>query len=317
MGAVPALPAQTIVRDALRADIVRLHEGRFTVVAAARDARLARAMLTSAQSRDTFPGLPRPTANVQIDIADDAARFRELTGPAAPEWGAAIAFPGEGRIVMQGGTAGSAAGNPAEVLRHELAHLALHDAMGSLPPRWFDEGYASVAAGEWTRETAFETSVGMIWQTLPTLAALDEGFYAGAARAAWSYALAHRVVDEMSMLDTEHGLANVFAYWKESGALEPSIRRAFGMTGEQFEAHWRRQTRRRYGALALATDLSAVLGFFAVLIGPLYWARRRRDRRRLDAMRAADAVQERAFRESMLDGLLASAPQTERPESTA
>ena len=30
-----------------------------------------------------------------------------------------------------------------EVLRHELAHLALHEALGDLPPRWFDEGYAS------------------------------------------------------------------------------------------------------------------------------------------------------------------------------
>jgi len=48
-----------------------------------------------------------------------------------------------------------------------------------------------------------------------------------------------------------------------------------------------------------------VLAFFAVLIGPLYWMRRQRDRRRLEAMRAVDQAQERAARESMLHALLA------------
>ncbi len=299
VGAQTQRPLPGIAVDALY-----LEAGRFTVVADRRDARLARALLASALSRDTFPGLPRPRAHVRIAVAPDAARFREWVGPDVPEWGAAIAVPAESQVVLQGGASGSDAGDPLVVLRHELAHLALHEWMGPLPPRWFDEGYASVAAGEWTRQVAFETSTGMVWRTLPTTAELNDGFQGGSSRAEWSYALAHRVVDELSLLDTQHGLTNLLAYWKESGALEPSIRRAFGMTGEQFEKHWRQQTRRRYGALALATDISAVLGFFALLIGPLYWMRRRRDRRRLDAMRAVDLAQERAFRESILDELL-------------
>ena len=298
-GAQDARPLPGLAVDALH-----LEAGRFTVVADRRDERLARALLASAQSRDTFPGLPRPRAQVRIAVAPDAARFRQWVGPDVPEWGAAIAIPGESQVVLQGGASGSDAGDPLVVLRHELAHLALHEWMGLLPPRWFDEGYASVAAGEWSRQSAFETSTGMVWRTLPTLAELNDGFQGGSSRAEWSYALAHRVVDELSLLDTQHGLTNLLAYWKESGALEPAIRRAFGMTGEQFEKHWRQQTRRRYGAVALATDISAVLGFFALLIGPLYWMRRRRDRRRLDAMRAADLAQERAFRGSIIDELL-------------
>jgi len=87
--------------------------------------------------------------------------------------------------------------------------------------------------------------------------------------------------------------------------MEPAIRRAFGMTGEQFEKHWQHQTRLRYGALAFATDISVVLAFFALLVGPLYWMRRRRDRRRLEAMRAVDRAQDLAARESVLDALLA------------
>ncbi len=278
------------------------------MIAAPRDERLARSLLTAALAQDTFPGLPRPEAHVVIAIAPDAARFREWVGPHAPEWGAAIAILDEQRIVMQGSRAGSDAGDPRVVLRHELAHLALHEAMGPLPPRWFDEGYASVAAGEWNRESTFETSIGLVWHTLPSRTALEEGFYQGASRAEWSYAIAHRVVTELSALDPHNGMRNFFREWKASGSFEVGLRTAFGMTSAQFDRHWQSQTRQRYGALALLANLSLVAGVFGVLLGPLFVLRKRRDRRKLDAMRRADAAQEQALRESALAMLLATDP---------
>ncbi len=283
---------------------VRLDAGRFTVVSEARDARLARALLAAAQANDSFPGLPRPKAHVLIAVAPNAERFRQWVGPHAPEWGAAIAIPDEQRLVLQGGRAGSDAGDPVVVLRHELAHLALHERMGRLPPRWFDEGYASVAAGEWTRDEAFATSLAMVWRTLPSLERLENGFFAGASEATWSYAMAYRVVSELQALDPSAGLANFFSYWKTTGSMEKALRQAYGITGEQFEKHWQARTRRRYGALSLVTNVSAVFGLFGVMLLPLFISRRRRDRRRLEAMRAADLVQEAAARASALQALL-------------
>lgn len=283
---------------------VRLDAGRFTIVAEREDERLARALLAEAQRRDTFPGLPRPRQQVLIAIAPDAARLRAWVGPHAPEWGAAFAFPDQRRIVMQGRGAGSDAGDPRVVLRHELAHLALHEALGPLPPRWFDEGYASFAAGEWTREQAFETSLGMVWRTLPTLEALERGFVRGGMEASWSYAMAHRVVSELDALGGDAGLGNFLTYWKQSGSFERAVRTAYGMTGEAFENHWRAQTRTRYGALAFVTNVSAAVGLFSLVLVPLFMIRRRRDRRKLEAMRAADALQEAAARESALQAIL-------------
>ncbi len=284
---------------------VQLSRGRFTVVADQRDARLAQSLLNSALAQDSFPGLPRPKAQVLIGVAPNAARFRSWVGPNAPEWGAAIAFPSQQRIVMQGSGAGSDAGDPLVVLRHELAHLALHEALGPLPPRWFDEGYASVSAREWSRERTIETSSGMVFKSLPNLEALEEGFAGHEGEANWSYALAYRAVDELAALDSRNGLTNFFAEWKRSGTFERAVRSAYGMTGEQFDKHWRTQTRRRYGALAVLTDASAAIGFFGLLLGPLFWMRWRRDRRRLEAMRVADRAQERAARESALEAILA------------
>jgi hypothetical protein len=297
-------PASLFGQPAIRDAGVRLDAGRFTIVAERRDERLARSLLVDAQRRDSFPGLPRPREHVLIAIAPDAARLRAWVGPLAPEWGAAFAFPDQRRIVMQGSAAGSDAGDPRVVLRHELAHLALHEVMGPLPPRWFDEGYASFAAGEWTREQAFETSVGMVWRTLPTLAQLEAGFMGGGMEATWSYALAHRVVSELDALGGDAGLRHVLAYWKQTGSFEKAVRSAYGITGDAFEQHWRRQTRTRYGALSFVANVSVAVGLFSLVLVPLFVIRRRRDRRRLDAMRAADAQQEEEARQSALQAIL-------------
>ncbi len=102
-----------------------------------------------------------------IAIAPDRAAVSRVGRPGAPEWGAAIAFPESQRIVMQGQSRGSDAGDPREVLRHELAHLALHEYLGDLPPRWFDEGYASFAAREWTREEALAANSALAMRGMP------------------------------------------------------------------------------------------------------------------------------------------------------
>ncbi len=231
-----------------------------------------------------------------LALAPDERRFREWVGPAAPEWGAAIAFPASNRIVMQGRTAGSDAGDPRSVLRHELAHLALHEYLGDLPPRWFDEGYASYAAGEWGRDEVLATNLALLLRGMPTLDSLEAGFYAGPSEAEASYALAYRAVSDLAALDPERGLALFFEYWKADGRFDAAVRQAYGVTAAAYERQWQERTRRRYGVLALVTNLSLATSAFLLFFLPLWIARRRRDRRRLEALRAADEAAEREER---------------------
>jgi hypothetical protein len=269
------------------------------------DERLARTLLESSARTDSFPWLPRPAQRVVIAIAPDARRFHEWAGGGAPEWGVALAFPASRRILIQGRAAGSDAGDPIETLRHELAHLALHERLGERPPRWFDEGYASLSAREWKREDVLATNVALAVRGTPTLDELEASFAGGSTQAQWAYALSYRAVSELAALDPERGLTLFFQYWENGRNMDSALRQAFGLTLGGFEREYRQKTRRRYGALALVADLSLVFLVLSVLLFPFIVSRRIRDRRKLRALLAADALAEQAERESVLAMLLA------------
>ena len=302
---IAALAAQLPAQDDAP---VRLQQGRFTVLAWPHDEVLATSLLAGALARDTFPGLPRPETPVTIAIAPDDERFRQWIGATVPEWGAAVAFPWQSRIVLQGRRAGSEAGDPRVVLRHELAHLALHEALDGRAPRWFDEGYASYAAGEWGREEALATNMVLVLRGTPSLARVDSALTGGRGEATAAYALAHRAVAELAAIDPERGLSLFFQYWRETGGLDPAIRAAYGVTLEGFEDLWQKRTRRRYGALALVADLTLFGLFVIVLVIPLYLSRRRRDRRRLASLRTAEAAADQLERALAIEELLRSLP---------
>jgi len=286
------------------AGLAQVQGGRFIVVADPKDEKLARSLLAAALARDSFPGLPNPSDRVAILVAPDTRSFREWIGPAVPEWGAAVAFPQLQRIIMQGSHAPSSAGDPRTVLRHELAHLALHSALGELAPRWFDEGYASFAAGEQEGEDLIGANVTLAFRGVPGLSGLDSLFFGGGSRARAGYALSSRAVQELASLDPDRGLTLFFGYWKDSGSFDKAVRLAFGVTAEAFQERWRAKSRRRFGALALVTDVTLGAVLLLVALGPFWWGRRDRDRKRLAAMKLAEREQERRERESALQALL-------------
>ena len=297
-----------------RARAVEIDSGRFTFVAFPRDAELARSLLAGAMAHDTFPGLPRPEAHARVLLTPDAQHFREAIGPSAPEWGAAIATPVDGQIVMQGSRANSSAGDPSQTLRHELAHLALHEALGDLPPRWFDEGYASYAAGEAGRDDVLATNVALALRGIPPLDSLDELFLGGEAEAQTGYALARSAVAAIAALDSQRGLSLFFRYWRDGHSMDRALRDAYGVTETDFEARWRAAARRQYGALGLLADVTFAGGVLTLLVLPFWLIRRRRDRARLAQLVAMEEREDRRARDEVLRALLQ--PDSQAPPDT-
>jgi hypothetical protein len=171
----------------------------------------------------------------------DGRRLDSLTSGRAPAWGAAIALPGARTILLRADQ-----GDLYQTLRHELAHLALHQAVPVRVPLWFDEGYASWAAGEWTRLEGLELNVAVVRGRVPDLRSLDGALRGSASTADAAYALAASAVTELARRNPSGTLDPLMAHLIEGQDFEASVLATTGLSISQFDVEWRKAVRRRY-----------------------------------------------------------------------
>jgi peptidase MA superfamily protein len=224
-----------------------------------------------------WPGLgtQRPD-HLRLILVPDGRRLDSLTSGRAPAWGAAVALPGERTILLRADDS-----DLYRTLRHELAHLALHQAVGVRVPLWFDEGYASWAAGEWERLSGLELNLAVVRGAVPDLRALDGALRASASTADAAYALAVSAVTELARRNPTGSLAPLLQRLRAGEDFEASVQATTGLSLPQFEREWRRTLRRRY---SLAGWVLAGGGWAVLALG--LWALLRR-RRRFDLARRA------------------------------
>ena len=175
------------------------------------------------------------------------------------------------------------AGDPAQILRHELAHFALHDAVRVRVPLWFDEGYAAVAAGEWDRLEALRLNLTVARGTVPGFFELDRGLRATQPDAEAAYALAASAVAMLARRNPERSLAPLLERLGRGEDFAAAVLATTGSPLGRFELEWQKDVRRRYGLLVwvMAGGLWALAA--AALLAAV-WLRRRRDRPRRAAL---------------------------------
>src|SRR5690349_16767014 len=131
--------------------------GQVVAVAWPPQVGMAASLADIADHESEWPGLGRRSAGpLRLILVPDRARYDRITGGRGPAWGAGIALPGARTILIRADQ-----GDLTTTLRHELAHIVLHDAVRVRLPRWFDEGYASFAAGEWDRLAALSLNLSV------------------------------------------------------------------------------------------------------------------------------------------------------------
>ena len=147
--------------------------GPVTAVAWPEQLRLATDLARRAAEPTDWPGLGRRSPGpLRLIVVPDARRLDSLSAGRAPGWGAAVALARE-RTSCSFEPIGDAL---YRTLRHELAHLALHEAIDVRVPLWFDEGYAAWAAGEWERLGGLELNLAVVRGAVPDLPGLMERF---------------------------------------------------------------------------------------------------------------------------------------------
>jgi len=256
--------------------------------------RLAARLAEVMAGAPPLPGLPPDVLAepVHVYLAEDERAFARLSGGSPPEWGAGIAVLGDTaeRIVLPAYATERL--TPAElprVLRHELAHVALHRYLGDARvPRWFHEGYARWVAGELDFEAAWQLRLAFATGRAPPLDSLALDWPAARLDAGVAYLLAASTIDYLVAEGGVRGLTLMLERWRESGDLDSAMRRTYGVTVAQFEEDWRKHVRARYGWALVLTHSAVFWAIAAVLLIVLVFRRKRRDRARLDRMAQTD-----------------------------
>jgi hypothetical protein len=235
-----------------------------------------------------MPGLPEDVlarGEIVVYLAPDQAVFDSLA-PGVPDWSAGLAFPERDRIVLPVFTARAGREPLITVLRHELAHVALSRYLGSAVPRWFHEGYAQLAAGNWRSNDAWALRIAVLLSQLPALESLSLDFASSRLRADHAYLLSYTAVEFLSRLGGPSGFARLLERWRETGDLDTAMRRTYGLTLGQFERLWRRDVRHRYGWLLVLTQAAVFWTLLTILFLALGYWKKKRYRRKLAALEA-------------------------------
>ncbi len=233
------------------------------------------------------PGFPE---SAEIWLAPDEETFSLLIGGAPPEWGAAVAIPARGAIVLPGfPTRRLPPDQLRQVLLHEWAHLGLHDYLGGLRvPRWFSEGYAEWSSGGWDFEEGWRLRLAIALNRAPPLDSLTLDWPRDRASAEVAYLLAGSAVAYLARSGGEDGLSLFLERWREDGGFETALRRTYGVTTGQFEEDWARHVRREYGWLFVITRSAVFWTLLGAALAGMFFVRRRHNRGRLARLRASE-----------------------------
>jgi hypothetical protein len=238
---------------------------------------------------------------VRVDIARTPGEMATLApaGAPYPDYASGVAYSELGLVLLTlAPLHPTSEQNLVEVFRHELAHVALFDAVtGAHVPRWFNEGFAVFASGE----TSF-TRLRTLWtatvaDTLIPLASLDASFPANESDAEIAYAESADIVRYLVRQRERFRFQGLVERVRAGQDFAQALKEAYGIDVVDLEQEWRDDVAKRYTLWPVLFSGSAVwsgvLGLFV-----LGWRKRRkrarvtlerweREEAREDALRAA------------------------------
>jgi hypothetical protein len=219
-------------------------------------------------------------ARVRVDVARTPGEMATLAprGAPYPEYASGVAYPELGLVLLtltpryQNETF-----DLTQVFRHELAHVALEDAVGPHPiPRWFNEGFAVMASGETSFERMFTLSNATLWDKLLPLREVERSFPNDETKVSVAYAEAADVVRFLVRREDRHRFRALVRELRTGRSLDHAAREAYGVDLVSLEHEWREDVAKRYTFWPILC--SGTLVWVGVL-GLFVWGWRKKRRR--------------------------------------
>jgi hypothetical protein len=249
--------------------------------------------------RDLF-GFP-VLEKVAVHVGRTPGEMATLAPPGSPfpKYAEGVAYPALGLILLTiDAQYPNTAHDLGEVFRHELAHIALHDALqGQHVPLWLNEGFAVHLSGESQLDRAQTLLTSTLAETLIPLAQLDQHFPDDIVQTPIAYAQSADVV--RYLLRTRHNQRFIAMLRRVRGA-QPFASamtdaygfEVYGVGANSLEDEWRRDVAKRYTFWPVLFSGSMVwigaLGLFVVG----YYRRRKQQRVTLDRWAVEEAAAE-------------------------
>jgi hypothetical protein len=216
-----------------------------------------------------------------------------------PRYASAVALPGLRLIILSMRAPLSDEGTDlGELLRHELAHIALNDAVESKHvPFWFNEGYAMHASNERAAERLKTLSEASLFRTIIPLSELDRTSPTEHPQVDIAYAESADFVRFLARSPDKARFASLVDRVREGTPFDRALGDSYGAGLRTLDYEWREELSKRFSPLTALADGAFVWVILAALMGIAFLRRRRARKEKIDEWEREDAARDAMLRE--------------------
>jgi hypothetical protein len=283
--AVPPVPSGYLTRD--------LGWMRLSFPAAAKERVESIISGADAMKADLRDALGQPVLDrVEVRIAPSSSEMSRLAPALAPppKYASGVAYPRLKLILLTMlAPRGAEATDLDEVLKHELAHVALDEAVkGQHVPVWFNEGLAIGLSGEKSVDRHQTLWNATIRGTLIPFADLDRSFPADPSEVSVAYAESADFLRFLMRRSDEHRFRAMVERVREGRVFDRALADAYASDLRKLEFQWRSDVERRYSVIPVLAGGGII---WVAVIAALGWGFMKK-RRRAKAILAKWAEEE-------------------------
>lgn len=211
-----------------------------------------------------------------VDDLDDYFTWNQIPSR-APQWAIGLSLVNRKTVLVRHGLGPNRQIVDIEkTFDHELAHVAIDVArQGNHVPLWFNEGFASFQADEWTLERGEEVARAAATGTLIPLKKLDRSFPDHQQTTSLAYAQSHHFVRYLADRYGEDVFADIMKEIRAGETFSVAFTLTTGDDFEVMEKKWREALAEGSSPLSGLAD-GTILFFGASLLFLVAWAKRRR-----------------------------------------
>ncbi len=286
---IPPVPPSYVTKDLGWLELSYPPQASERVASILRDADAVKAELTGYLGQ---PVLSRVTVRVAPTVAD-MARLAPADAP-PPEWASGVAYNGMQFVLLSMlAPRGADAVDLDEVFRHELAHVALEDAVqGKHVPLWFNEGLAIYLSNEQNVDRMRTLWNATLSGTLIPLSDLDRGLPRENAGVNIAYSESADFLRYLLRKSDRARFAAMIERVRDGQPFDRATAEAYGVDLRRLEFEWRGDLEHRFSIIPVLTGGGLI---WVLVIGALvaaYVRRRRRTRAILARWEREEAIED-------------------------